>query len=1302
MKQKVLIFSGVAELRATLARILQAAGYAIELSSSTRRTRELLAAGSFDAAIATVSSADAKQRETIDFIRNVVAHVILLVDDLDATSLAHRIFPGVPVLGRPMDVSALLSSLAEALVSSSRSKNADVPSELLAFDAGVVDFSARTFHAPDGPEISLTRAEFQLLAVFLKTPGKVLSRDQLRDAVGGRGAEAYDRSIDMLVARLRRKIEPDPKAPRFVVTVAGVGYRFTQRPRHVEPGARAQSEAKLAAADQEHLSSQVVAYFERRQMTVLACQLMGFGRIAAKYDPEDVDAASRHVILAVEEFVKPFGGKTVVAPGDSLLIYFGYPRAQENDAERAVRCALRLVRAAPGFDAGLGIQLNFRIGIATGIMLVGGVEAARYPAVGEAVNIALSLRSAAPKDGVVVAGRTHELLGRFFDCQEMDPVAVDGQTARAWHVRHEVAAVRSRFDGLRRADMLDLVGRIEERDLLLQRWERAKHGSGQTVMITGEPGIGKSRLLAELEHTVLAEGPPRLKYCGLPHHTDASMYTIISELQYSCGLEQNDTAEVKIAKLETALREQGIEDLQRIGLLADLLSLPSEAANTIAHLSPAERKKEIFAALHGRIKNFATRQSPVIFIEDIQWIDPASLEFLSQLVERSVALPILIVIASRPGFAAAWLGYAHVTIIELPRLGKSDAELLLARVAGKKKVPKDIALHILEPAEGVPLFIEELTKTVLEIGVSNEGKDNYEFNVGDIHTIPSTLHGSLLARLDRLGTAKEVAQIGAVIGREFSYELLTAVAAMPEQLLRSALDRLVASRLIFSRGVPPIATYMFKHALVRDAAYGMLLRDRRNELHETIARTLEGRFAEIAEAQPELLAHHYGEANSTIMAVRYLSIAGERALSRSALDEAHKHFTRALKLVVKLPDNDSRRRDELKLLIGLARTLLEQKGYADLAVGTAYATASRLSEGVNDLGMRLAIHYGLWAHHYIGGKPAAMLLQADEFLELAKQQEKPGPILTGNRLVGTAHLINGNIESAVTALDRSLEQYVAAEHGPTSQSGIELRSSFGQDVGVTIHSYRAWARWLAGWPDQAADAASKAEQFGRESGHMHSLFYALWHAGMTNILLRNQSEVGRLGGELTRYANERELPYWQALGHFLEGWHATRCGRPADAITRLRSGLELWEQRGSRVFRPICTALLAEAYFANGEIELARANLESALQVGRETGERWAEPDILRLHAELLAGGKDPSPKLAIAQLKQAIELARHQGSRSLELRATMSLARIITRDGRSQRTFERLAKIYHTFSEGLSTADLMEVKSVLATAKMQ
>src|SRR5262245_55748240 len=561
--------------------------------------------------------------------------------------------------------------------------------------------------------------------------------------------------------------------------------------------------------------------------------------------------------------------------------------------------------------------------------------------------------------------------------------------------------------------------------------------------------------------------------------------------------------------------------------------------------------------------------------------------------------------------------------------------------------------------------------------------------------VPATLHASLMARLDRLGPAKELAQIGAAIGREFSFELLRAVAATPEPALRTALNQLVASELVYRHGTPPLAAYVFKHVLVRDAAEGMLLRARKKELHGAIARALEKDFPEVVEAQPELIARHYREADDVAKAVGYLSIAGDRALSHSALKEAHEHITQALQLISGLPDDDIRRRGELKLQIALARTLLEQKGYADRQVGEAYNKAREFSKRVGDAGMHLAALYGLWAHHYISGQPAAMLEQANEFLAFAEREDETGPIMVGYRLVGTSHLINGYIADASDALHQALVRYDPEEHGAASAVGQSLRSRFGQDVGVTIHAYRSWALWLSGQPADAEKAAESELERGHALGRDdQSRFYALWHAGMTYVLLRNVDKVAEIGSKLTELANDRQLPYWQALGDFLCGWRATRAGRAGDAVGLLQEGLRLWAQTGSRIFRPICLAFLADAYAANEKPDVAHRTFEEALRIASETGERWAESEIHRLFGDLLIR-RGPSAA-AIASYEQAIAVARGQGSRSFELRATTSLARVLFDQGRHAEAHDRLLNIYRFFDAGCGAADLADAKALL------
>lgn len=1302
MKRRILVISQDLELRATAARNLQSAGYAVELAENDARLRGLIKDGKIDPAILALSSSGAIGPKLATELRGSISHVIVLVASAAEAGQLAGSLPDVTVVQQPLDWPQLLHRMSEHLTQADELHGVSETSEMLGFEGRTVDLTGHAFYGSDGVEVSLTRAEFQLLTIFIRKPARVLSRDQLRNALDNRSGDPYDRAIDMLVARLRRKIEPDPKAPRFILTVPGAGYKFAVLPHRIEPAA-------TQSAPRREPRELSMSHLERRQVTVVACQIGGILALSKKHDPEAMHAAKDQVGQVAANIAQQFGGTVVRIPGDRLLFYFGYPDAQENDAEQAVRAALEMVRAMPGIKVASSTALHMRVGIATGLLLVGGADSSQnHTATGEPLNVALHLISATPADGVTIAASTRELLGRLFDFKKLKPIVLEEglDVVPIWRVIGESASATGRFEALRRFDMIDLVGRDEQMALLLRRWRQAQRGAGQVVMLTGEPGIGKSRLVTELEHRIAADRCVSLKYYGLPHQIDASMFATAGELQVACGFERSDSEPEKLRKLEAILDASGVSATKTIALMAELLSLPAAARQSIAQLTPQARKKETLAALLARIKGLATRQPVLVIVEDIHWIDPASLEFLSLLVEHIADLPILMLVAARPGFATPWSEHAYVTVVELPRLGRSDAELLVERVAGDVILPKDVMNQILAPTEGVPLFIEELTKTLLETGELREGKMHYQFDGGNVRTIPRTLQGSLLARLDRLHSSKQVAQIGAVIGREFSHELLCAVAAMPEPALRSALDQLGASGLMYRRGAPPLATYVFKHALVRDAAYDMLSGARKRELHSAIARALEESFPDIAQTQPELLAHHYKEANNLAKGVEYLSIASERALSHSALTESHTHIMRALQLISGLPDDDSRRRQELKLRIALARTLLEQKGYADKLVGAAYSAVHEFSERIKDSRGQLAGLYGMWAHHYIRGEPKVMLGGANEFLRFAIAQKETaaapketGPIVVGYRLVGTSRLINGDIAGATDALEKALVEYAPGEHCATSKVGRDLRARFGQDVGVTIYSYRSWAMWLSGRPDQAAAAAKSALDQARALKHDdQSLFYALWHAGLANVLLRNVSAVTRLGDELNKYANERALPYWQALASFLRGWRATQSGRPVEAIEVLQHGLKLWNQTGSCVFRPICLAFLAEAYAAADRRKLALDTFDEALRIAAKTGERWAEPEIRRLFGEALVHGKHNRRAEAINQFTQANALARQQGALSFELRATTSLVRALSNQDDQLRWHNRLSELYRAFSEGLDTADLTEARTLLAT----
>jgi class 3 adenylate cyclase/predicted ATPase len=1035
---------------------------------------------------------------------------------------------------------------------------------------------------------------------------------------------------------------------------------------------------------------------ERRQVTVMFADLVGSTALATGMDPEDLREVISAYQKCVAETVHHFGGFVARYVGDGVLVYFGYPHAHEDDAERAVRAGLELITVVAGLKTRALQQV--RVGIATGVVVVGHLissdESEERGMVGETPNLAARLLSIAEPNTVVVAEGTRRLLGSFFQLDDLGMRSLKGIAGpvRAWAVL-QASSVASRFEALHATGLTALVGREDEFELLRRCFFKATGGEGQVVLLSGEAGIGKSRLTSAFVGLLAGEPHIRLRYSCSPQHTDSALYPFIGQIERAAGLAPEDTSRAKLDKLDELLKQTSTS-AQDAELIAEMLSLPNDRRYPAVELTPRQRRQRTLQALALQVEALA-RSCPVLMIfEDAHWSDPTSLDLLGRVVDRIRTLSVLLIVTFRPEFEPSWMGKT-MTPLSLNRLAPCEVGAIIDHIVGNQPLPANIRQEIIERTDGIPLFVEEMTKAVLEAESESEPRRVAALVPSPAQAVPASLHASLLARLDRLGPAKELAQIGAAIGREFSHPLLAVVARKPEAELQTALDRLISAGLLLRQDGGPYATYSFKHVLVRDAAYSTLLREPRRALHARIAGALESHVAEISESQPELIARHYREADEVAKAVGYLSVAGDRALSHSALKEAHGHITQALQLISALPDDDIRRRSELKLQTALARTLQEQMGYADRQVGEAFTKAREFSKRVGDAGMHLAVLYGLWAYHYLSGQPVAMLEQANEFLTFAEREDETGPIMVGYRLVGTSRLINGYIADASDALYQALVRYDPDKHGAASPVGLSLRARFGHDVGVTMYSYRSWALWLSGQPADAEKAAESLLERGDALVHDdQSRHYALWHAGMTYVLLRNVDKVAEIGSKLTELANDRQLPYWQALGDFLCGWRATRAGRAEDAVGLLQEGLRLWAQTGSRIFRPICLTFLAEAYAADDKLDLARRTFEEALRTASETGERWAEPEIHRLLGDLLTrrGPSDAS----IANYEQAIAVARAQGSRSFELRATTSLARALSGQGRHAEAHDRLLNIYRFFNAGCDAADLADAKALL------
>ena len=825
---------------------------------------------------------------------------------------------------------------------------------------------------------------------------------------------------------------------------------------------------------------------ERRQVTVMFSDLVGSTALSARIDPEDLREVISAYQKCVAETVQRSGGFVAKYMGDGVLIYFGYPQAHEDDAERAVRAGLELVTAVGGLKTHAPLQT--RVGIATGLVVVGdliGSGASQEQAiVGETPNLAARLQGIAEPNSVVIVESTRKLVGNLFELEVLGPQELKGITdpVRAWSALR-AASVESRFEALHASGLTELVGREEELEILLRRWSKAKTGEGQVVSLSGEPGIGKSRLTAALLERIASEPFTRLRYFCSPQRTDSALFPVISQMERAARFAHDDTVQVKLEKLD-ALLTQSSTPHQDAALLSEMLSLPNDGRYPALELKPQQGRQRTLDALHAQVETFA-RKSPVLMIfEDVHWADPTSLELFGRGVNRIANLPVLLLITFRPEFEPPWIGQPHVTALTLSRLTRREVEELIDRVAGNKSLSAHIRQDIIERTDGIPLFVEEMTKAVLEAESQMAAERGAAAIPSAAVAVPATLHASLMARLDRLGgSAKEVAQIGAAIGREFSHALLAAVTRKPEAELQTALDRLAAAGLLFRQGVPPDATYLFKHALVQDAAYGTLLREPRRALHAHITDTLESQFAEIAENQPEVLAHHCTEAGLIEKAAGLWGKAGQRSMERSAFVEAMAQLTRALAQISTLSPTAALRPQQIKFQIALAYGLMNSKGPAAPETAAAVEQARLHIERAEALGepsdnplLLFRVLEGLWQASYTTYDGDELLKRAAQFLALAESKGAIIPLIMGHRFMGTSLAWTGEIAEGRAHFDRVVELCGHAER--------PLATGTGKDFLIFTLSDRSMALWTLGYPDAALADAQRAVKEARDLGRL--------------------------------------------------------------------------------------------------------------------------------------------------------------------------------------------------------------------------
>ncbi|MGF6425898.1 AAA family ATPase [Bradyrhizobium elkanii] len=934
-------------------------------------------------------------------------------------------------------------------------------------------------------------------------------------------------------------------------------------------------------------------------------------------------------------------------------------------------------------NAGGSTLLQVRVGIATGLVVVGdllGEGAAQEQAViGATPNLAARLQGLAEPNTLVIADNTRRLLGGLFDYRDLGPSAIAGMDhpVQVWRVLG-AGQVGSRFEALRAAST-PLVGREEEIALLRRRWERAKAGDGSVVLIVGEPGIGKSRIAQTLLEELRNEPHTRLRYFCSPHHQHSALYPSITQLEQAAGFRREDTAETRLDKLVAVLAVANQELGEAVPLLADLLSIPTSGRYPPLNLTPQKRKEKTLCMQVAQVEGLAAQQPLLMLWEDIHWSDPTTLESLDLLIDRAATLRLLMVLTFRPDFTPPWVGRPHVTLLSLNRLPPRHRAEMIAHVTGGKTLPTEIADQIIDRTDGVPLFIEELTKSVVESGCIT--------GAGEHLAIPSTLQASLLARLDRLAPTREVAQIAATLGRQFSHELINAVADMPSARLENALEQLTRAELVFRRGTPPDATYTFKHALVQDAAYSTLLRSRRQQLHGRIAATLERKFPEIAAAQPELVAQHCTSAGMVEKAVEYWDKAGRLAVQRSTMAEAATHFRKALELLGSLPKSPEERSIERSLQLALAGALTAAKGWASPEAGEAYARARELCRDAPDGAQVATAWAGALSYLHNSADIRGSHELANELLQLSERRNDSETKLIAHRNVGISLLFRAEFSRALAHLRRSIHFYDQARHRPPKLTP--------HDVRVTCESFVAWTHLLLGQSDQALEQSRSALDWARELSHPYTLAFALHVNCVFRQLRRDGAILQERADELVEIATEHRFPHFVGTGACFRAWAMLEMGGSIEeTINRMRCGLAAKRATGAEIKVPYYLGLLAEAHRRANRIADGMSLLNEALELVERTDERWYEAELYRLMGETLIIGSDRND--AERWLRRALQTARKQGAKHWELRAAASMARLWRDQAKCIDARALLAPIYASFTEGFDTPDLKEAAALL------
>ncbi|WP_217359013.1 ATP-binding protein [Ruegeria arenilitoris] len=1024
---------------------------------------------------------------------------------------------------------------------------------------------------------------------------------------------------------------------------------------------------------------------ERRQLTVMFIDLVGSTEIAQRVDPEDLAEVLRLFKETCAASVAAFDGHIASYYGDGIMVFFGFPHAHEDDPERAIRAGLRIIEEIPKIRT--HAKLNVRIGIATGLVVVGDLRGEKMfedgTAMGETPNLAARLQAMADPGTLIVAPSTHQLAGDTFEYVLRGAFKLKGfaKEVEAWQVTR-ARDTDSRFMAMHDVQLSPLVGRAGEYETLNEKWNLASLGQGQVVLVSGEPGIGKSRLVEELRQNVPAASHTQIRYQCSPYHYASAFYPAIRQFENAADFHSEDSNAEKLQKISSVLDDKSDHALK---LAASLLSVPFEDRLGPLELTPQQLMEQTLELLLNNLTSKAAKEPVLLLFEDAHWIDPTTKLLLDRIADRIHTLPVLVVMTFRPEFDPGWALQSNLSKLVLKQLDFHQVKSIVDDVAKGQSVSEEMYNTVAARSDGVPLYVEEVTKDLLESGALSDAKAPRDTGgTSPASSVPSTLHDALMARLDRLSSAKEVAQIGAVIGPQFSYPLIADVARVGDKALRAGLELLVEAGVVTKSEEENLETFSYRHALIRDTAYNSLLKSERRVLHARVAQTLSDETAAIGDASPEILAHHYTMAGMSAEAIDHRYLAGQRAVQRSANIEANTQLSLAIEQLSDLTQSVERDRKEIEIQVLRAGVLRSTAGIAADETGAVYSRIRELCEGVEETDHLFPVLNGLYSFHLVRAEYDLARNVAEQVLKLAASTHETQHQMVAHRAMGAVLFHIGELDAAYSHLSKALELYSRERDG-------HLAFIYGSDHAAITSCFLSLAIWIRGEPDRALEVQNQAVAAAHKLEHAHSIAQSLTYLCMLHLLRREPEKVIELANQLDALSSKHSFTFMSLTANLWRSWVSAYVSPKPETIEALHKASEAWWTSGAGNYKPFFLTLIAELTLKTGDREGALDLLSQARKHQEITNEGWAQAETDRVYA--LANCEN---EVAEAEFRTALSAARRQRATMFELRTAVDSLKQHRKYGDAQKASSDLRSVLEAVNGGENTVDMREAFELL------